>query len=120
MNNAMMQQNGMARQGPPGANYNHFVSHYRSQAQQGKVPQGWQQSTQPEERGQLAFQFFTQFRILKPETPEIEAMRTSLQFENQVFIQSQSKDQYGFCSRGVCIPRYRWGACERWCRYRCE
>jgi hypothetical protein len=94
MNSAMMQQNGMARQGPPGANYNHFVSHYRAQAQQGKVPQGWQQSTQPEERGQLAFQFFTQFRILKPETPEIEAMRTSLSFENQVFIQSQSKDQY--------------------------
>ncbi|KAJ4993670.1 hypothetical protein SVAN01_00724 [Stagonosporopsis vannaccii] len=96
MNNPnMMQQPGMARQGPPNAaTYNQFVNHFRAQQQQGKVPQGWQQSTPPEERGQLAFQFFTQFRLLKSETPEIDAMRTSLSFESQVFMTSQTKDQY--------------------------
>ena len=94
MNNPNMQPNGMARQQPQMANYNQFVNHFRQQQQKGQIPQGWQQSTSPEERGQLAFQFYTQFRLLKTETPEQEAMRTSIQFESSVFMQSQTKDQY--------------------------
>ena len=58
--------------------YNQFVNHSRQQQQKGKIPQGWQQSISPEEQGQLAFQFYTQFRLLKPETPEYEAMRVSI------------------------------------------
>jgi hypothetical protein len=66
------------------AKLHHFVQHYRVQQQQGKIPDGWQQDTPPEERGQLALQFFTQYRLLKPEIAEVESLRAALQFETQV------------------------------------
>ncbi|KAI4688746.1 uncharacterized protein J4E84_004676 [Alternaria hordeiaustralica] len=93
MNNPNMQQNGM-QQNRATAGLHHFIQHYRVQQQQGKIPNGWQQGTQPEERGQLALQFFTQYRLLKPEIAEVESMRAALQFETQTFMSSSTKDQY--------------------------
>jgi hypothetical protein len=93
MNNPnMQQQNGMPNRATAGLH--HFVSHYRTQQQHNKVPQGWQQSTSPEERGQLALQFFTQYRLLKPDLSELETMRVSLQFETHNFMTAPSKEQY--------------------------
>jgi hypothetical protein len=66
------------------AGLHHFIQHYRVQQQQGKIPNGWQQSTSPEERGQLALQFFVQYRLSSPGVAEVEAMRTALQFETHV------------------------------------
>jgi hypothetical protein len=83
MNNPNMQQNGM-QQNRAAAGLHHFIQHYRVQQQQGKIPNGWQQGTPPEERGQLALQFFTQYRLLKPEIAEVESLRAALQFETQV------------------------------------
>jgi hypothetical protein len=82
------------QQGRATANIHHFVQHYRVQQQQGKIPAGWQQTTSPDERGQLALQFFTQYRLLKPDIPEVESMRAALQFETQNFMSAQSKEQY--------------------------
>ncbi|KAE8851999.1 hypothetical protein HRS9122_02286 [Pyrenophora teres f. teres] len=93
MNNPNMQQNGM-QQGRASAGLHHFIQHYRVQQQQGKIPNGWQQTTQPEERGQLALQFFTSYRLLKPEFSEVEVMRAALQYETQTFMSAASKDQY--------------------------
>jgi hypothetical protein len=93
MNNPNMQQNGM-QQNRATAGLHHFISHYRGQQSQGKIPNGWQQGTSPEERGQLALQFFTQYRLLKPEIAEVESMRAALQFETQTFMSSSTKDQY--------------------------
>ena len=93
MNNPNMQQNGM-QQNRAAAGLHHFIQHYRVQQQQGKIPNGWQQGTPPEERGQLALQFFTQYRLLKPEIAEVESMRAALQFETQTFMSSSTKDQY--------------------------
>ncbi|KAF5852140.1 hypothetical protein GGP41_000897 [Bipolaris sorokiniana] len=93
MNNPNMQQNGM-QQGRATAGIHHFVQHYRVQQQQGKIPTGWQQTTSPDERGQLALQFFTQYRLLKPDIPEVESMRAALQFETQNFMSAASKEQY--------------------------
>ncbi|CAN9280438.1 unnamed protein product [Alternaria alternata] len=76
------------------AKLHHFVQHYRFQQQQGKIPHGWQQGTPPEERGQLALQFFTQYRLLKPEIAEVESLRAALQFETQTFMSSKTKDEY--------------------------
>ncbi|KAH8698037.1 hypothetical protein GQ44DRAFT_832316 [Phaeosphaeriaceae sp. PMI808] len=72
----------------------HFVQVYRSQIQKGKIPHGWQQSVPPEERGQLGLQFFTRYRLLRPDTSEIEAMRASVNFETQTFLGAPSKEQY--------------------------
>ncbi|KAH7070639.1 hypothetical protein BKA63DRAFT_82093 [Paraphoma chrysanthemicola] len=92
MNNPNFQQNGM---GPrPQAGLQHFIQHYRTQQQQNKIPPGWQQSVSPEERGQLGLQFFTQYRLLKTDVSEMEAMRASVNFETQNFMAAQSKDQY--------------------------
>ncbi|KAA8624720.1 hypothetical protein PtrV1_00400, partial [Pyrenophora tritici-repentis] len=93
MNNPNMQQNGM-QQGRASAGLHHFIQHYRLQQQQGKIPNGWQQTTQPEERGQLALQFFTSYRLLKPELSEVEVMRSALQYETQTFMSAASKEQY--------------------------
>ncbi|KAF1934716.1 hypothetical protein EJ02DRAFT_429089 [Clathrospora elynae] len=87
-----MQQNGMPSRASAGLH--HFIQHYRMQQQAGKVPNGWQQSTPPEDRGQLALQFFTQYRLLKPESAELECMRAAIQFETQTLLQSTSKDHY--------------------------
>ena len=76
------------------AGLHHFIQHYRVQQQQGKIPNGWQQATAPEERGQLALQFFTSYRLLKPELSEVEVMRAALQYETQTFMSAASKDQY--------------------------
>jgi hypothetical protein len=86
-----------------------FIHHYRQQVAQGMIPQGWQQSVAPEERGQLCLQFYTQYRLLKPEDLEMEAKRTSLNFETQTFIASTSKDQYvnNFKSRLVLMVQAR-------------
>jgi hypothetical protein len=92
MNNPNFQQNPMAPR--PSTGLQNFIQHYRSQLQQQKIPPGWQQSVQPEERGQLCLQFFTQYRLLKPNSNEMEAMRASVNFETQTFIGAQSKDQY--------------------------
>jgi hypothetical protein len=62
----------------------HFIKCYRIQQQKGKIPDGWQEGTPPEERGQLAFQFFIEHRMLKPEVAEVESMRTALLLETQV------------------------------------
>ncbi|CAN9168306.1 unnamed protein product [Alternaria sp. RS040] len=88
-----MQQNGMQQNRATVGLY-HFIQHYRYQQQLGKIPDGWQQDTPPEERGGLAFQHFTQNRLLKPEMGEIESMRTSLQFETSFFTSSIAKDTY--------------------------
>ncbi|KAF2106143.1 hypothetical protein BDV96DRAFT_617526 [Lophiotrema nucula] len=69
-----------------------FMAHYRTQ--QSKAPPGWQQSVTPEERANYALQFYTQFRLAKPETQEMDAVRTSVTAESQTFMQSQTKDQY--------------------------
>ncbi|KAK7183250.1 hypothetical protein DPSP01_011806 [Paraphaeosphaeria sporulosa] len=69
-----------------------LLKHYR-QAQE-KAPPGWQQQITPEERGGLALQFFTSYRLLKPETHENDVLRQSLQFETAAFMQSQTKEQY--------------------------
>jgi hypothetical protein len=66
------------------AGIHHFIQHYLVQQQQGKIPAGWQKGTPPEERGRLGFQFFTQYRLLKPEIAEVESMRAALQYETQV------------------------------------
>tara|TARA_R110002003_G_scaffold103_7_gene8149 strand:- start:10471 stop:15027 length:4557 start_codon:yes stop_codon:yes gene_type:complete len=92
MNNPNFQQNGMAPRAQAGLQ--HFIQHYRSQQQQNKIPPGWQQSVSPEERGQLGLQFFTQYRLLKTDVSEMEAMRASVNFETQNFMAAQSKDQY--------------------------
>ncbi|KAH7402356.1 hypothetical protein DE146DRAFT_463601 [Phaeosphaeria sp. MPI-PUGE-AT-0046c] len=93
MNNPNFQQNQMG--GPrTQAGLQHFISHYRQQLQQGKVPPGWQQSVPPEERGQLGQQFYTQYRMLKSDVSEMEAMRASVNFETQTFMAAHSKDQY--------------------------
>jgi hypothetical protein len=68
----------------PALGLHHFVQHYRHQLQKGKIPNGWQQGTPPEERGQLALQFFLLSRLLNPEIAEVEAMRATLQFETEV------------------------------------
>lgn len=62
----------------------HFVNHYRFEKLEGWIPNDWQQDTPPEERGQLAFQFFNQYRLLKPEIAEVESMRAALEYETQV------------------------------------
>jgi hypothetical protein len=93
MNNPNMQQNGM-QQNRASAGLHHFIQHYRIQQQQGKVPNGWQQSTSPEERGQLALQFFTQYRLLKSGVQEVESMRAALTLETQNFMTSTSKEEY--------------------------
>ncbi|KAF2450060.1 hypothetical protein P171DRAFT_351593 [Karstenula rhodostoma CBS 690.94] len=69
-----------------------LLKHYR-QAQE-KAQPGWQQQITPEERGGLALQFFTSYRLLKPETHENDVLRQSLQFETAAFMQSQTKEQY--------------------------
>jgi hypothetical protein len=69
-----------------------LLKHYR-QAQE-KAPPGWQQQIPPEERGGLALQFFTSYRLLKPDTHENDVLRQSLQFETASFMQSQTKEQY--------------------------
>jgi hypothetical protein len=66
------------------AKSHHFVDHYRIEKLERKFPNDWQQDTWPEERGQLAFQFFTQCRLLKPEIPEFESMLAAFQYETQV------------------------------------
>ncbi|KAF2629118.1 hypothetical protein BU25DRAFT_420526 [Macroventuria anomochaeta] len=76
------------------ANYSQFVRYYHVQKQQGEFLQGWQNSIAPEERGQLTSQFFTQFRLLKPETPEQQAVRIALNYETQEFMQASAKDPY--------------------------
>ena len=55
-----------------------LLKHYR-QAQE-KAPPGWQQQITPEERGSFALQFFTSYRLLKPDTHEGDVLRQSLQF----------------------------------------
>ena len=87
-----MQQNAMQQQRVGVGAQTHFSQHYRQQLQLGKVPQGWQQSVSPDERANLAMQFCTQYRLLKPDTPEMEAMRASVNFESQNFLQAQTKD----------------------------
>ncbi|PSN67673.1 hypothetical protein BS50DRAFT_347014 [Corynespora cassiicola Philippines] len=72
----------------------HLMQHYRNQQAQGKIPQGWQQTVQPQERAALALQFYTSYRLVKPDLNEMEAMRMSMQFETQAFNNSPSKDQY--------------------------
>ncbi|KAJ4361006.1 uncharacterized protein N0V89_001575 [Didymosphaeria variabile] len=69
-----------------------LLKHYR-QAQE-KAPPGWQQQITAEERGGLALQFFTSYRLLKPDAHENDALRQSLQFETASFMQSQTKEQY--------------------------
>jgi hypothetical protein len=71
-----------------------FLQHYRMQLQQGRFPPGWQQSVLPEERSQLGEQFYKQYCMLRPEVPEVEAMRESISFETQAFISAQIKNQY--------------------------
>lgn len=69
-----------------------LLRHYR-QAQD-KAPPGWQQQITPEERGGLALQFFTSYRLLKPSADEQEALRQSVHFEANAYMQSQTKEQY--------------------------
>lgn len=69
-----------------------LLRHFR-QAQE-KAPPGWQQQISPEERGGLALQFFTSYRLLKPNADEQEVFRQSLQFENNTYLTSQTKEQY--------------------------
>ncbi|CAN9203513.1 unnamed protein product [Alternaria alternata] len=76
------------------AKSHHFVDHYRIEKLERKFPNDWQQDTWPEERGQLAFQFFTQCRLLKPEIPEFESMLAAFQYETQKFMSSKTKDIY--------------------------
>lgn len=97
MNNPNFQQNpmgGVPRPQGTGNGMQQFVTHYRQQLQQNKVPQGWQQQISPEERGQLCQQFYTQYRLLKPEAAEMEVMRAAVNFETQNFVGSTSKEQY--------------------------
>ncbi|KAF2175668.1 hypothetical protein K469DRAFT_609955 [Zopfia rhizophila CBS 207.26] len=79
---------------PRGTIQQNFINHYRTQQQQQQIPQGWQQSVPPDERAQLALQFFTSYRLLKPETAEIEAVRLSITFESTTFMKCQTKDEY--------------------------
>jgi len=95
MNNPNFQQNAMGGPRPQSGNgLQQFVQHYRNQLQQQKIPQGWQQGISPEERAQLCQQFYTQYRLLKPDASEMEAMRASVNFETQNFMASPSKDHY--------------------------
>ncbi|KAB2109040.1 hypothetical protein AG0111_0g2533 [Alternaria gaisen] len=72
----------------------HFIQHYRVQQQQGKIPEGWQQGIGPEERVEMAFQLFTHYRLLNPETAEVESMRTALHFETTNFMTSETLSLY--------------------------
>src|SRR4051812_22034754 len=90
MNNQNYQNMNMNLMGQPRAHQ--IVTHYRSQ--QGKAAQAWQQAVAPEERANPAVQFFTFFRLLKPEVAETEAMRNAIHFETQAFNTSPSKEQY--------------------------
>src|SRR4051812_35591448 len=69
-----------------------LLRHFR-QAQE-KAPPGWQQQISAEERGGLALQFFTSYRLLKPNADEQEVLRQSLHFETTTFISSPSQEQY--------------------------
>ncbi|CAN9263627.1 unnamed protein product [Alternaria alternata] len=83
-----MQQDGTT------AKPHHFVDHYLIQQLEGKIPNGWQQDTPPEERGPLAFRLFTQYCQLRPETAEVKSMRAVLLFEKKIFESSITKDAY--------------------------
>jgi hypothetical protein len=72
----------------------HFVEHYRMQESKGTIPKGWQQSVAPEERGQLALQFFTQSRLLMPKHTELVATRASLSQETRIFMAARDKKSY--------------------------
>jgi hypothetical protein len=94
MNNQNFQNMNMMapRGGNGGSVQQNIIQHYRSQQQ--KAPPGWQQSLPPDERASLAMQFLTCYRLLKPEVSEQEIVRSSVQFETQIFMNSQTKDQY--------------------------
>jgi hypothetical protein len=94
MNNPNFQNMNMMapRGGNGGTVQQNIIQHYRSQQQ--KAPPGWQQSLPPDERASLAMQFLTCYRLLKPEVSEQEIVRSSVQFETQTFVNSQTKDQY--------------------------
>ena len=69
-----------------------LVRHYRNQQQ--KARPDWQQTVSPEDRGTLALQFFTSYKLLKPDTTDPDGLRSAISYETQVFTQSQTKDQY--------------------------
>jgi hypothetical protein len=94
MNNPNFQNMNMMapRNGNGGSVQQNIIQHYRGQQQ--KAPPGWQQSLPPDERASLAMQFLTCYRLLKPEVSEQEIVRSSVQFETQTFVNSQTKDQY--------------------------
>lgn len=72
------------QQGEVTAKSHHFVDHYLIQQLEGKIPDGWQQDTPPEERSHLAYLFFTFHRLLRPEIRVVDSVRAALQFETSV------------------------------------
>jgi hypothetical protein len=76
-----------------------FTQHYRIQNQITKHT-GWRQSVMPEERGQLALQFFEQYRLSGPEQAEDGATRVSLDrgvslnLETETFMAAKDKESY--------------------------
>ncbi|KAF1999742.1 hypothetical protein P154DRAFT_436287 [Amniculicola lignicola CBS 123094] len=86
MNNPAFQQQPAMNRGIQ----NNFYSHYRQQ----QAPEGWQQSVPAEERAGFALQFFTSFKLLKPDAKDIDAVRHAISFETRTFMSSASKDAY--------------------------
>jgi hypothetical protein len=76
-----------------------FTQHYRIQNQITNHT-GWRQSVMPEERGQLALQFFEQYRLSGPEQAEDGATRVSvdrgvsLNLETEIFMAAKDKESY--------------------------
>ncbi|KAL1798027.1 hypothetical protein ACET3X_004633 [Alternaria dauci] len=80
--------------GRTAATVDHFIQYYRLQQQNGKSPDGWQQGTSPEERGQLASAIYNMYHQSAPGRKEGDHINIAISYESAVFLSSKSKNTY--------------------------